>query len=55
MNILFVVTNLEHANGGVCTHVIDLCREYVRNFGHNVVIVADGTDYSSDINGIGGV
>lgn len=48
MNIMLAVTNLKHENGGVCTHVFDLCREYAKR-GSHVVLLADGTDYLEKI------
>lgn len=50
MNILIAATHLKHSNGGVCTHIIDLCKEFSKM--HNVVLVADGSDYDSVIAGI---
>lgn len=48
MNILIAVSNLQYKNGGVSTHVVDLCREYSR-LGHKVVLIADGLDYKDQI------
>lgn len=49
MNILIAATNLKRGNGGVCTHILDLCREYIR-MGHRIVLIADGTDFQQEIN-----
>ena len=43
MNILIAVTILSKSNGGVCTHVIDLCRELVKQ-NHNVYLLTDNDD-----------
>lgn len=50
MNILIAVTHLQRSNGGVCTHVIDLCRGLCK-MGHNVILAADSTknDYQKKI------
>lgn len=42
MNILIAVTHLQRSNGGVCTHVMDLCRGLCK-LGHNVILTADPT------------
>lgn len=51
MNILIAVTILSKSNGGVCTHVIDLCRELLKR-NHNVCLLTDNNDndYLSHIN-----
>lgn len=43
MNILIAVTVLSKSNGGVCTHVIDLCRELIKR-NHNVCLLTDNED-----------
>lgn len=43
MNILIAATHMRRSNGGVCTHIIDLCKEFAPV--HNVVLIADGSDY----------
>lgn len=53
MNILIAATHLRRPNGGVCTHILDLCKEFVKN--HKVVLVADGTDYLPQIQQIPGL
>ena len=50
MNILIAVTQLRHAYGGVCTHIIDLCKAFCAE--HHVVLVADGSDYDAQIRAI---
>lgn len=42
MNILIAVTTMTHINGGVCTHILDLCKGLSNE---KIVLVADGTDY----------
>lgn len=51
MNILVTVTNMTVANGGVNTHIIDLC-EGLLKLGEQVVFVTDENqcDYDMDIN-----
>lgn len=54
MNICIAVKIMTHPNGGVCTHIIDLCQYYSLK-GHNVILLADGTDYkeiTDQINGL---
>lgn len=53
MNILIAATNLKHANGGVCTHILDLCEALCKT--EKVVLVADGTDYAEKISAIEGL
>lgn len=50
MNIMLAVTNISVANGGVSTHIVDMCRELLRRK-HRVVLVTDPSncDYSTDI------
>lgn len=50
MNILLAVTNITAANGGVTTHIIDLCRELCRRE-HKVVLLSDenNCDYQKGI------
>lgn len=50
MNILLAVTNMTAANGGVTTHIIDLCRELCRRE-HKVVLLSDenNCDYQKGI------
>lgn len=40
MNILVTVTNMTIANGGVNTHIIDLCEQLLIH-GERVVLVTD--------------
>lgn len=40
MNIMLAVTNMTAANGGVTTHIVDLCRELTRE-NHRIVLVSD--------------
>lgn len=42
MNILYAVTRLTRPNGGVCTHILDLCKGFPDA---NIILVADGNDY----------
>lgn len=51
MNILITVTNMTIANGGVNTHIIDLCDGLLK-FGERVVLVTDENqcDYKETIN-----
>ncbi len=48
MNICIAVKQLKHSNGGVCTHVLDLCREFIRK-GHKVVLLSDKGDYDAEL------
>lgn len=48
MNICIAVKTLTHPNGGVCTHILDLCRYYASQ-GHKIVLLADGSDYQEEI------
>lgn len=43
MNIMIAVTNMTAANGGVTTHIIDLCRE-LSNRGIKVILLSDEKD-----------
>lgn len=43
---------MEYSNGGVCTQILTLAKEYILN-GHKVVLVAEGTDFLDRINEIG--
>lgn len=54
MNILIAASNLKHANGGVCTHILDLCRGLIQR-GHKVTLLFDGTDYEKEIANIVGI
>lgn len=54
MNILIAASNLRRVNGGVCTHILDLCRGLLQN-GDNVTLLFDGTDYTNEIAGIVGL
>lgn len=51
MNIMIAVTNVSAANGGVTTHIIDLCRELTKKE-HKVVLLSDkkDCDYWNKIN-----
>ena len=51
MSILIAAKQLRRTNGGVCTHILDLCKGYTQG-GHKIVLIADGTDYQSQINSI---
>ena len=53
MNILIAATQLCKSNGGVCTHIIDLCKVLAKT--NHVVLVADGTDFIEQINNIPGL
>lgn len=53
MNILIAATQLRKSNGGVCTHIIDLCKALAKT--EKVVLVADGTDFIDQINNIPGL
>ena len=53
MNIMIAATQLYKSNGGVCTHIIDLCKALTKT--EKVVLVADGTDFIDQINGIPGL
>lgn len=46
MNILIAVTTMSRANGGVCTHILDLCRGLSNE---KIVLCADGSDYTETI------
>lgn len=50
MNIMLAVTNISIGNGGVSTHIIDMCRELIKRK-HTVVLVTDphNCDYIKDI------
>lgn len=52
MNILFLVKDMEYANGGVCTQILTLAREGIQE-GNKVLLVAEGTDFESEIHRIG--
>lgn len=52
MNILFLVKDMEYANGGVCTQILTLAKEYIQS-GNKVLLVAEGTDFEEDIHRIG--
>lgn len=47
MNILVTVTNMTIANGGVNTHIIDLCEELLKH-GERVVLVTDESQCDYD-------
>lgn len=49
MNILYAAKTLTRENGGVCTHILDLCRSFSEA---NIVIVADGSDYEREIDSL---
>lgn len=53
MNIMIAATQLNKSNGGVCTHIIDLCKALTKT--EKVVLVADGTDFIDQINSIPGL
>ena len=53
MNIMIAATQLYQSNGGVCTHIIDLCKALTKT--ENVVLVADGTDFADQIKSIPGL
>lgn len=53
MNIMIAATDLRHTNGGVCTHILDLCKVLTKT--EKVILVADGTDYKEEINCIPGL
>lgn len=53
MNIMIAATQLYKSNGGVCTHIIDLCKALTKT--EKVVLVSDGTDFIDQINGIPGL
>lgn len=53
MNIMIAATQLYKSNGGVCTHIIDLCKELTKT--EKVVLIADGTDFIDQINSIPGL
>lgn len=53
MNIMIAATQLYKSNGGVCTHIIDLCKALTKT--EKVVLVADGTDFANQINSIPGL
>lgn len=48
MNILIAVTQLNRANGGVSTHVVDLCKGLL-DLGHKVVVTSNGGEYVKPI------
>lgn len=52
MNILIAVTNLKRINGGVCTHIVDLCKGLTED---NIVLVADGNDYQDSVDKLSNV
>ena len=52
MKILFLVNNMEYRNGGVCTHILDLSKQYVVN-GHQVYLISNGSNYDDAIRRIG--
>lgn len=53
MNIMIAATQLYKSNGGVCTHIIDLCKALTKT--EHVVLVADGTDFPEQIHSIPGL
>lgn len=52
MNILILVKNMEYENGGVCTQILTLSKEY-KKLGHRVLMVADGNDFQNETEKIG--
>lgn len=52
MNILMIVKNMEYENGGVCTQILTLSKEFISR-GHNVVLVAEGNDFMDETSIIG--
>lgn len=52
MNILMIVKNMEYENGGVCTQILTLSKEFISR-GHKVVLVADGNDFMDETCAIG--
>ena len=52
MNILIGATQLNKPNGGVSTHVVDLCK-YLINTGNNVVVTSKGGEYVEQIEKLG--
>lgn len=52
MNILIMVKDMEYSNGGVCTQILSLCRCY-KEYGHEVILIADGSDYDDEIKELG--
>ncbi len=52
MKILLVVKDMEHSNGGVCTHLLMLIKEYKKQ-GHFVLLAYDGSDYEDEIKQLG--
>lgn len=53
MNIMIAASQLYKSNGGVCTHIIDLCKTLTKT--EKVVLVADGTDFINQIHSIPGL
>ena len=52
MNILITVTNLGERNGGVSSHVVDLCKG-LKDLGNNVFVASNGGLYSKKLDEIG--
>lgn len=42
MNILYAAKTLTRENGGVCTHILDMCKHFTDA---NIVIIADSSDF----------
>ena len=45
MNILYAVTMLTRPYGGVCTHILDLCKGFSSA---NIILLADGNDFKQE-------
>ncbi|MEQ2464770.1 glycosyltransferase family 4 protein [Niallia hominis] len=52
MNILITLTNLAERNGGVCTHVVDLCKG-LKEKGHSVWVISAGGLYVERLENLG--
>ncbi len=52
MNILLAVTHIKRSNGGVCTHIIDLCKGML-NSNHNVFVISAGGEYEKELDELG--
>lgn len=52
MNILIAATHITRSNGGVSTHIVDLCRGLLK-YGHNVVVTSAGGEYLDEIESLG--
>lgn len=51
MKILVTVTHLGRSNGGVCTHIVDLCKGLIEK-GHSVIVASDEGEYIEQLNSI---